>query len=108
MAENKTDKIIIGIFVAVIIIAVGVFAYYNMYNPSSPSEKENVLLTLSYGNEYHNYTLSDLKKIDSFSGNGGYFDSNNDLISKNKGAINWGRELFKYYQKQSHRAREGT
>ena len=72
MAENKTDKIIIGIFVAVIIIAVGVFAYYNMYNPSSPSEKENVLLTLSYENEYHNYTLSDLKKIDSFSGNGGY------------------------------------
>ena len=38
----------------------------------------------------------------------GNFDSNNDLISKNKGAINWGRELFKYYQKQSHRVREGT
>ena len=38
----------------------------------------------------------------------GTFDSNNDLISKNKGAINWGRELFEYYQKQSHRVREGT
>jgi len=38
----------------------------------------------------------------------GNFDSSSDLVSKNKGAINWGRELFKYYQKQSHRVREET
>jgi len=76
MAGNKTDKIIAGIFVAVIIIAVGVFAYYNLHNPS---EKENVLLTVSYGNDYYNYTLSDLKKIDSFSGNGGYKTSHGSI-----------------------------
>ena len=38
----------------------------------------------------------------------GYFDTNNDLVSKSKGAINWGRELFEYYKKRARRVREGT
>ena len=38
----------------------------------------------------------------------GYFDTNNDLVSRSKGAINWGRELFEYYKKRARRIREGT
>ncbi|MEA2054607.1 MAG: winged helix-turn-helix domain-containing protein [Candidatus Thermoplasmatota archaeon] len=38
----------------------------------------------------------------------GTFDSSNDLVSKNKGAINWGRELFEHYRKRAHKIREGT
>lgn len=38
----------------------------------------------------------------------GRFDSNTDLVSRDKGAINWGRELFEYYRKRAHRIREGT
>lgn len=38
----------------------------------------------------------------------GNFDSDTDLVSKDKGAINWGRELFEYYRKRAHRIREGA
>lgn len=68
MAESGKDKIVAGVLIAVIIIAIGVFAYYNL----PEKEKENSILTVSYGNENYTYTLSQLKKIDDFSGKGSY------------------------------------
>jgi len=79
MAEKRTDKLIIGIFIAVVLIAIGVFAYYNLYSPSETSKGGDVLLTISYGNEQYNYTLSDLEKIDEYSGNGGYKTSHGSI-----------------------------
>ncbi len=82
MAKNM-DKIVGGIFVVAILVAVGVFAYYNLYsNHSGNSGKETggeVLLTVYYGDERYNYTLSDLKKIDEFTGTGGYKTSHGDI-----------------------------
>lgn len=71
MAESGKDKIIAGVLIAVIIVAAGVFAYYNL--PKNENKENGVpILTVSYGNETYTYTLSQLEKIDDFSGKGSY------------------------------------
>jgi len=68
MAKGGKDKIVAGVLIAAIIIAIGVFAYYNL----PEKENESPILTISYGNENYTYTLLQLEKIDAFSGKGGY------------------------------------
>ena len=38
----------------------------------------------------------------------GSYDPNTDLVSKSKGAINWGRELFEYYKSRARKVIQGT
>ena len=78
MADSGKDKIIAGVLIAVIVIAIGVFAYYNL--PKNGKEENGTpILTVSYGNENYTYTLSQLEKIDDFSGRGGYKTSHDSI-----------------------------
>ncbi len=71
MVKGSMDKIVAGILIAVIVIAIGVFAYYSL----SKNEKESAILIVSYENEKYSYSISDLKNLDDFSGSGGYITS---------------------------------
>jgi predicted transcriptional regulator len=47
------------------------------------------------------FTVTDSVLALGLFGQDGIYDASHDLVSKTKGAINWGRELFKYYKSRA-------
>jgi len=65
MSDNN-NKLVTGLLAVVIIIAVGVFAYYEW----PASEGEEAILTVSYNGQRWNYTLDDLEDMEDYTGQG--------------------------------------
>jgi predicted transcriptional regulator len=67
--------------------------------------KDNFGLWVTDTNVKVAFTVTDsILSLGLFSNNGTY-DPNVDLVSHNKEAINWGRELFEYYRKEAKRVK---
>ncbi len=64
------DKILSGVLAVVIVVAIGVVIYYNFLE-SEGEDNGEIVLSVLYGNETWEYTVSDLKDIDDYSGSGG-------------------------------------
>lgn len=88
------------------IFEIGKEKYYHLFEELI--NKENFQVWVSESPIKVAFTVTDsFLALALFNLDGG-FDSNNDLVSENKRAINWGRELFEYYKKRANRVKEGT
>ena len=71
MADNG-NKLIIGLLAVVILIAVGVFAYYEWpgSEDDSNSSDQATMLTVTYDGQQWNYSLNDLEGMEAYTGQG--------------------------------------
>lgn len=78
---DRNQKIITILLAVVILAAVVTLVYINLPSKSSSNQintsetlgsNETVLLTVFFGDEQKNYTLSDLEKIEEYEGTGSY------------------------------------